>query len=101
MHIEKRKAKNKVKFYLSHSFREGDKVHKIRKYLGADLNESLLEERKAKAEFLILDEIDKYNIIKDPLNFEISLKDIEFVKKLEKSIPIKVSHLSEKQWQVF
>lgn len=101
MHVEKRKTKNRIKFYLSHSFREGDKVHKIRKYLGADLSTNIIKEREEKAKTLILEEINKYNIIKDPLNFELSFKEIEFVKKLEKSIPIKISHLSEKQWQVF
>ncbi len=101
MHIEKRKSKNRIKYYLSHSFREGDKVHKIRKYLGTDLSYNILKEREEKLKTLILDEINKYNIIKDPLNFEISEKDIEFVKKLEKGIPIKINHLSEKQWQIF
>jgi len=101
MYLEKRKAGKRTKYYLSHSFREGKKIQKIRKFLGADLNESLLKERMAKAEILILDEIDKYNIIKDPLKFELSVKEIETVKSLEKKIPIKISHLSEKQWQVF
>ncbi len=101
MHIEKRKTGKRIKYYLSHSFREGEKVHKIRKFLGADINEPLLNERRVKAEVLILEEIEKYNIIKDPLRFEISLREIKFVKKLEKTIPIKISHLSEKQWQVF
>jgi Fic family protein len=101
MHIERRKVGDKIKYYLSHSFREGDKVHKIRKFLGSNLDKNDLEDRKNKAEKLILEEINKYNIIKNPLEFEISDKDIEFVKKLEKSIPIKISHLSEKQWQAF
>lgn len=101
MHIEIRKSKNTIKYYLSHSFREGNKVHKIRKFLGSNINESVLQERKVKAESLILEEIRKYNVIRDPLKFEISIKEIEFVKKLEKSIPIQISHLSEKQWQVF
>src|SRR3989338_4172524 len=101
MHIEKRKVGKKTKYYLAHSYREGEKVHKMRKFLGADLDESLLNERKTKAEILIKEEIEKYKVIKDPLKSEISLRDIGFVKKLEKSIPIKISHLSEKQWQVF
>ncbi|MEK6927350.1 MAG: Fic family protein [Nanoarchaeota archaeon] len=101
MHLEKRKLGKKIKYYLSHSFREGSKVHKIRKFLGADLDEKLLEERKAKAEVLIIEDIRKYNIIKDPLKFELSIKDIDFVKKIEKSIPISINHLSEEQWQTF
>lgn len=101
MHVEKRKVGKKTKYYLAHSFREGKKVHKIRKYLGIDLNKVLLEERIEKSKALILEEIEKYNIIKDPLEFELSDKDIEFVKKIEKEIPVKISHLSEQQWLQF
>ena len=57
MHVEKRKAGKKTKYYLGHSFREGSKVHKIRKFLGADLNKTLLSERIEKSKNLILKEI--------------------------------------------
>ena len=63
MHIEKRKENNKIKYYLSHSYREGKKVHKFRKYLGLDLTKIKLKERKEIAEKLILEEIHKYRII--------------------------------------
>ena len=39
MHIEKRKEGKKEKYYLSHSYREGKKVHKIRKFLGKDIDD--------------------------------------------------------------
>lgn len=101
MHIEKRKVGKKVKYYLSHSFREGKKVHKLRKFLGIDLNESLLKERVGKTKALISEEIERYNIIKDPLKFDLSKKDIKTIKKIEKKIPLKISHLSEKSWILF
>lgn len=97
MHIEKRVSKGKTKYYLAHSFREGDKVHKIIKYLGNE--PKLFEERKKIAEKLILDEIMRYRIINDPLITELSEKDLEFVKNLQ--IPIKVHHLSEERWKKF
>lgn len=101
MHIEKRKIGKKIKYYLSHSFREGSKVHKIRKFLGLDLNKTILDERIIKAKELILEEIEKYNLIKDPLQFKLSEKDLAFVRKIEKEIPVKISHLSENQWMQF
>jgi len=101
MHIEKRRIGKGIKYYLAHSYREGEKVHKFRKYLGADLKKEKLVERKKIAEKLILEEIHKYNIIKDPLQFELSGKDIAHIKRLEKEIPIKISHLSEKDWKTF
>ena len=101
MHIEKRRIGKVTKYFLSHSFREGSKVHKIRKYLGQNLPSSKLSERKKIAEKLILEEIHKYNIIKDPLQFELSKEEIAKIKQLEKEIPIKIAHLSEKDWKFF
>jgi len=101
MHIEKRKQGKKIKYYLAHSYREGLKVHKFRKYLGTDLSLNKLKERKGIAEKLILEKIHKYKIIKDPLNFELSKEEIKVIKKLEAEIPIKISHLSEGDWKKF
>ena len=101
MNIEKRKPGKKIKYYLSHSYREGSKVHKFRKYLGTDLSINKLKERKGIAEKLILEEIHKYKIVKDPLNFELSKEDIKAIKKLEAEIPIKIFHLSEGDWKKF
>ncbi|MEK6967797.1 MAG: Fic family protein [Nanoarchaeota archaeon] len=101
MHIEKRKEKNGAKYYLAHSYREGLKVHKARKYLGRNLTPVLLKERKRKAEKLISDEISRYRIIKDPLTHQLSPKEIELVNDLEKRIPIEIRHLSEEQWSTF
>ncbi len=99
MHIEKRQENGKIKYYLAHSFREGKKVHKFRKYLGQDLKK--IEERKKIAEKLILEEIHKYNLIKDPLHFELSKEEIKDIEKLESEISLKISHLSKKDWEVF
>ncbi|MEA3329592.1 MAG: Fic family protein [Nanoarchaeota archaeon] len=101
MYIEKRKTKQGTKYYLTHSFREGRKIHKIRKYLGKNLNSKLLNERKEKAENLILEEINKYKIISDPLKKPLSEDEIKFVKELEVKQRLMVFHLSEKQWETF
>ena len=101
MHIEKRKIGKKIKYFLAHSYREGPKVYKFRKYLGRDLGEAKLKERVKIAEKLILEEIHKYNIIKDPLNFEISKEEIKLIKQLQAKIPLKISHLSKKDWRIF
>lgn len=102
MHLEIRKSKSgKKKYYLAHSYREGSKVLKTRKYLGQDLKPVLLKKRKEIAEKLILEEIHKYNIIKDPLVVTLSKEEINEIKKLEKKIPIKITHLSESDWKEF
>ncbi|MDO8510614.1 MAG: Fic family protein [Nanoarchaeota archaeon] len=101
MHVEKRKSKGKVKYYLAHSYREGLKVHKFRKYLGQDLAKEKLKERGKIAEKLILEEIHKYRIVKNPLHLELSEEEIESIKKLELEIPLKINHLSEQKWKIF
>ena len=101
MHIEKRKVGKRIKYFLSHSYREGQKVHKFRKYLGQDLRQNLLEERKVIAEKLILEEIHRYKIIKDPLQVQLLEEEIAAIRQLEAKIPLKISHLSESQWKKF
>src|SRR3989344_394865 len=77
MYVEKRKVKGRVLYYLGHSFREGKKIHKIRKYLGADLSSGILKDRKEKA------------------------KELIFIKELEVKAKLKVFYLSENQWKAF
>ncbi len=101
MYIEKRKVKGKIKFWLSHSFREGGRIHKIRKLLGLDLSEEILKERIEKAKQLILEEINKYKIIKDPLHDKISKEELDFIKKLQAEANLKIIHLSETEWKKF
>jgi len=101
MYIEKRDYYGKTRYWLAHSFREGGKIHKIRKLLGTDLSKEVLEDRKKKAEQLILEEIDKYKIIKDPLHDKISKEEIEFIKRLQTEADLKIVHLSESDWKKF
>ncbi len=101
MHLEKRKVGDTIKYFLAHSYREGSKVHKFRKYLGQDLKAQLLGERRKIAEKLILEEIHRYNIIRDPLQVRLSGEEIAEIRKLESKIPLKISHLSEANWKKF
>jgi len=101
MYIEKRKEKGKIKYYLAHSFREDNKVHKIRKFLGSDIDDVTLKERVEKAKKLILEEINQYKMIKDPLKTPLSEKEIKWIERLEKDIELKITHLSEKDWKNF
>ena len=101
MYLERRKLQKRIKYYLAHSFREGGKVYKIRKYLGEDLAKDEIDKRKKIAEKLILEEIHRHKIIRDPLNFELSKDEIEEIKALEKEIHAKISHLSKQGWKKF
>jgi len=101
MYIEKKITKKGTKHYLAHSFREEKKIHKMRKLLGTNLSKEILEERRKKAELLIIEEIRKYQVIQDPLEKELTKEEIEFVERLQKENEFKVYHLSEKEWSIF
>jgi Fic family protein len=101
MHIEKRVVGRAKKYFLAHSYREGAQVHKFRKYLGQDLKPELLAERRMIAEKLILEEIHKYRIIRDPLQIALSEQELAAIRTLEGKIPLTIRHLSEDAWTVF
>ena len=101
MYIEKRKEGKKIKYYLAHSFREAGKVHKIRKFLGKNINKQQLKERIAKARKIILEEIGQYKVISDPLKIPLSEDEIKFIENLEVTQKLRVFHLSQKQWELF
>lgn len=64
MHFEIRLRGKKKHHYLAHSVRDGNKVKKVRKYLGADLSEEELNKVKGKAEQEIHEKIEE-NLKKD------------------------------------
>lgn len=101
MYVEKRKESKKIKYYLAHSFREGGKVHKIRKFLGKDISKEELKKRISKARKIILEEIKQYQIISDPLKVPLSEDEIKFIERLEINQKLRIFHLSEKQWKLF
>lgn len=94
MFIEIRKQGKKKKYYLVHSYRTGDKTKRISRYLGSDLTGKNLEKLKKRAEEIILQQIKSQN----PLEFELSQKEIKFYKSFEKSI--KIEHF-QVNWQKF
>ena len=101
MYIEVRKIGKAKAYYLGHSFREGGKIHKIRRFLGTNLTEEQIKGLRAKAERIILAEIQRYKIISDPLNRELSARELGIIKRLQDKIKLKVDHLSKGDWKLF
>jgi len=97
MYLEKRKTGKQTKYYLVHSYREKDKVKKIRKYLGVNLSDEELKKRRKYAEEFILKIIEEYNT--DIFNFKLTKKQIERLNEYNKQI--KIHHLSDKDWKIF
>jgi Fic family protein len=97
MYIERRKAGKQIKYYLVHSYREKDKVKKIRRYLGINLSNEELKKRRKYAEEFILNVIEEYNT--EIFNFKLTKNRIEKLNNYDKEI--KIHHLSGDEWQVF
>lgn len=97
MHIEKRKSKNNIKYYLVHSFREKNKIKKIRKYLGLNLSTSQLEKRKKKAEKDISEILEEINT--KIFSFTLTKKQLEVLNKYNDKI--KIVHLTKNEWERF
>ncbi len=101
MNIEIRKVGKRQKYYLAHSFREGKKVRKIRRYMGADLSEKELEKLRGRAEEIIRQQIESYRVIKDPLAHELGERELELLRNLERKANLEVIPLSDEDWLKF
>ncbi len=99
MHIEKRKAGKKTKYYLAHAIRIERKVRKIRVYLGTDKNG--VKERKEHAEQIIKERIKAYEAISDPFRHALTSREMEGIKSLEAKGSINVRYLSDDEWNRF
>lgn len=94
MFIEIRESGKKKKYYLVHSYRSGTKIKRLTRYLGSDLKEKDIEKLKARAETLILEQMQG----KNPLEFELSEEELKEYKKFE----IEIHHLQQKvDWDLF
>jgi Fic family protein len=97
MYIEKRSVGKSVKYYLIHSYRDGDKVEKVRRYLGANLSEEELKIKEESAKKIILELLREINT--DIFSFSLTKKQIEKLNNYNKEI--KIAHLTEKEWKAF
>lgn len=95
MFVEERIQGKIKKYYLVHSYRVGDRVNRIARYLGSDLSGKELERLRKRAEELILSQAADRSIFE----FELSSKEIADLRKLER--PIKIEHLNNLDWQGF
>lgn len=101
MFIEVRNKGKHVKYYLAHSFRKRGRIRKIRRYLGNNLSNDEIKEKRLQAEKQIEDTLRIFNEIKDPLKTMLTREELEQLKGLRFDIRLKLEHLSEKDWKDF
>jgi len=101
MYLEVRKVGKSKAYYLAHSFREGGRVFKVRRFLGTNLTEVQVAKLRKKAEEILRKEVERYKIINDPLTRELEPKEIGIIKALQEKVKLKVDHLSKDDWHMF
>ena len=99
MHVEKRRAGKKTKYYLAHALRDGKKVKKIRVYLGTDIE--AVRNKRPSAEQVIRERIKAYEVISDPFRHALNTREIEEIKSLEAKGAISIRRLSENDLKTF
>lgn len=101
MHIELRKSGKNNKYYLAQSYRIGGKVKKVRIYLGANLTQRELAEKRISAEVRLRESVLKSKALRDPYLTVLSTEEIKTLEKLEPKGMVQLSHLSETDWLRF
>jgi len=95
MYIEKRKLGKSIKYYLVYSYREKGKVRKLRRYLGANLEEKELKKAKQKAEQEISKELEQLST--EIFHFSLTKAQINKLNKFD----INIHHLQGWSWELF
>jgi len=95
MYIEIKKQGRSKKYYLVHAYRMGDKIKKIRRYLGSNLSKKKINGLRPRAEEHIREELNERSLIE----YELSKDEIKFYKKYDKKIDIE--HLQKYDWKKF
>lgn len=101
MNIEIRPIKSKKKYYLAHSYRVGNKVKKVRIYLGMDLKKGELKTARKSAEEILIKRIPVSKEMPDPYLNLLKKSELKELESLTSDKEIKVIHLSEAEWQKF
>jgi Fic family protein len=101
MYLEQRRSSHGTKYYLAHSFREGGKVKKTRVYLGTNLKKKVLKQRQEKAKELLMQQVNSFKIIRSPIAYKFSKREMDLIKSLKSKAKFRVFHLSEEDWQLF
>ena len=97
MFIEIRKDKKIKKYYLVHSYRDKDRIRKIRRYLGQNLNKRELGKAEKKAEKAIYNILEELNT--EVFLFSLSKNQIDNLNKQNNKI--KIMHFGKEDWQRF
>lgn len=97
MYVEKRISKKSVKYYLVYSYREKNKIEKIRKYLGSNLSKEELEKTEKNAREKIKEILEEINT--KIFFFSLTKKQVEILNKYDNKM--KAFHLSKDEWKQF
>jgi len=101
MFVQKSRQGKKTKYYLVLTYRENNKVKRIKRYLGENLSEEDVKKKRKIAEPFIKDKLREIKKQQDPLKYAIEDEELEYINKLIKSAKIKDIKYNQHEWQRF
>ena len=101
MHVEVRVVNGRRKYYLAASFRLGQKVAKVRVFLGTDLTKDEVESRSRGARRELENRVRAAKSIGDPYRTILSRDETSKVELLTTRVKVRLAHLSEDDWKNF
>ena len=101
MFIEIQTVGKKKKYYLAYSYKKERKVHKVRRYLGADLSEQELRTLRQRAEATFKEHVALLRRLGDPFKDVLSKEEVRVLNALAATGESRVWHLSERDWLRF
>jgi len=101
MHLEIREKNGSRKYYLAQSFRIGSLVKKVRVYLGTDLTQEELKQKRKQSEAKLKDRVKEAQAIHDPYLTALTPSESKELETLEARGELRIPHLSELDWDKF
>src|SRR5208283_2752695 len=101
MHLEIREKNGSRKYYLAQSFRIGSLVKKVRVYLGTDLTQEELKQKRKQSEANLKDRVKEAQAIHDPYLTALTPSESKELETLEARGELRIPHLSELDWAKF
>jgi Fic family protein len=97
MFIEKRHRGRSLAYFLVHSYRVGNRVQRLSRYLGSNLSARALQRLRPHAERILREQMESVRI--SPYDTELGRMDIEQFRKFDRKLDVK--HLERVDWKSF
>ena len=96
-----RVVNGRKKYYLAASYRLGQRIAKVRVFLGTDLSKEDVDRRSVETRRELENKIRSAKSIGDPYRTVLSSEEMREVSLLSTRVKVRLAHFSEDDWKVF